>query len=185
MRLVRPYVRLSSAQKEEMKKLRSEGSKLIDIATQFNCAHSTASVITNPNPKTKARAPSGSSKKLSQQLVHDIVTHYKKGESIASLSRTYNVGTATIAWHVNKVRNQPSPVSEPKVIYKDTPAKLITFDGRPTSENKRVQGTQVLDLKTRDLYVQVSSDENLPHWVLIERYKKGLVTSIIGWFKKT
>lgn len=182
--MVSPNARLSSAQKEEMKKLRSEGVKLKDIATQFNCAHSTASVITNPNPNPKARAPSGY-KKLSQQHVHDIVTHYKKGESIASLSRTYNVGTATIAWHVNKVRNQPSPVSEPKVIYKDTPAKLITFDGRPTSENKRVQGTQVLDLKTRDLYVQVSSDENLPHWVLIERYKKGLVTSIIGWFKKT
>jgi hypothetical protein len=68
--------------------------------------------------------------------------------------------------------------------YTRRPQKLFALEREPTIEHKLTHGTQVLDLKTRDLYVQVSSDENTPHWVLIERQKKGLISCVVGWFKK-
>jgi len=118
---------------------------------------------------------------------------YKNGATQAELAREYNISPASVAWHAKKhlLQEKPLRTSHPPamptrtIVVQESKPKLITLESAPTSEHKLVQGTQVLDLKTRDLYVQVSADENTPLWVLIERQKKGLLSSVVGWFKKT
>ncbi len=100
----------------------------------------------------------------------------------------------TIHYHISKHGNKKpqEPVvrkQEPQptrtIVIENPKPTLIILDHAPLSTDIHPQGTQALDMKTRDLYVQVSSDTQKSHWVVIEREKKGLLGTLSGWFKKT